>query len=78
MIMELDTMNSIEIIQRISAIANNYNCRAVLIDFDNFLVNIEGTESQRAACVIDIKNQLGQYLAQPRITTLYGWPRCGI
>ena len=78
-------MNSMKLIQRINFIANNYNCRTVLIDFDNFTINIEGREDQRTACMIDIKKQLGEYLAVPPgfktlsyeqqyITTLYGWP----
>jgi len=69
-------MNSLDLIQRINFIANNYNCRTVLIDCDNFLVNIEGTEDQRAACIIDIKKQLGEYLIQeqPYISTIHGWP----
>jgi len=66
-------MNSLDLIQRIDSIANNYNCRTVLIDFDNFTVNIEGREDQRTACMIDIKKQLKGYL-QPHIITIHGWP----
>jgi len=65
-----------ELIQRINSIANNYNCRTILIDFDNFVINIEGNEDQRAACMTHIKEQLGEYLIQeqPYISTIHGWP----
>lgn len=62
-------------------IIETHGCRAVLIDFENRIINIEGPKDKELECIIALADQLGEYIGEPPekkeyVTTLKGWPVC--
>ncbi len=52
-------MTESEFVTRINLIAESHNCRTVLIDPDNRLINIEGPDESQTACAIEISELMG-------------------
>ena len=48
-------MNEYEFIQQVALIVTNYNCRTVMIDYENKLINIEGPEEAQIDCAIAVE-----------------------
>ncbi len=52
-------MTESEFMTKINLIAESHNCRTVLIDPENRLINLEGPDAAQDACAIEISELMG-------------------